>query len=213
MDRHNMRQQPTRDLYAYWNELRNERAAPERVDFDPVAIRGLLGTTFMLEVDAAATYPVRVSSTSINNLFDRELRGNSFVDLFAAHERGQVTRLCATISDDTVAVVAGLQGGPDGETPASLEMLLLPLRHRGKTHARIVGAIVAAASPAWLGLVAIAHLSLCSMRIVIPDASASRDPQRAQVIRRDSRMQFPGDHLFAAPLVRRGHLSLYQGGK
>lgn len=206
-----MRQKPTRDLYAYWNGLRGERAAPERAEVDPAALGSMLGDTFMLEVDAARRYPMRISATWLNRLFDCQLRGRSFIDLCRAQERVQMARLCATVSDDTVAIVAGLTAAPAGEAPVSLEMLLLPLRHRGKTHARIIGTIVPAGVASWEGLVPVAHVALVSMRIV--DARGAGRLGREPSGHGERRLLSLASLADCAPVARRGHLSLYQGGK
>lgn len=206
-----MRQKATRDLYDYWNDLRGERAAPERAEVDPAALGPMLGDIFMLEIDQARRYPVRISATRLNRLFDCQLRGRSFIDLWRVQERAQMARLCATVSDDTVAVVAGLTAAPDGEAPVHLEMLLLPLRHRGKTHARILGTMVPAGTVSWQGLVPVAQLSLASMRIV--DARSAGRPMPGPATHGERRLLSMASLAGCAPVARRGHLSLYQGGK
>jgi hypothetical protein len=47
-------------------------------------------------------------------------------------------------------------------------MILLPLRHRGKTHARIMGALSPAAIPAWIGLKPVTQLRTVTHRVIWP---------------------------------------------
>ena len=60
-----MKAAATKELFGYWNRLRGARAAPERSDVDPVAIRGALGDVFILEVDATYGFPFRLSGSRI----------------------------------------------------------------------------------------------------------------------------------------------------
>jgi hypothetical protein len=63
-------------------------------------------------------------------------------------------------------VVAGLTAAPREGRPANLEMLLLPLRHHGKTHARVLGALTPVVTPAWLGLRQATCLRVVAMRYI-----------------------------------------------
>lgn len=204
-----MRHQATRDLHAFWDSVRGERAAPERTDIDPVAIRSLLGDTFMLDADPVRHYPFCLAGERINGLFNRGMKHSSFTGLWPDQERQQIAGLCASVCDDTVPVVAGLCAAPEGHEPLALEMLLLPLRHRGKTHARILGVISALTRPAWYGLLPVPHLSLLSLR-VLPQTAGRRRPTGglASFARRS------GDAASSAtPVQRRAHLTVYQGGR
>ena len=201
-----MRQSATRHLHAYWSGLCGQRATPERADVDPAAIRSILPETFMLEVDAAASYPVLLAGTRCNALFGKSLRGLGFVDLFAAGDRIQIAGICAAVCDGAVPIVAGLRGGPRHVALVDLELLLLPLRHHGKTHSRILGIVAPASSPAWLGLVPMPELNLVSMRIVTGDAKVRRPLASGS----ESQTR-AGDQ--PAREARRAHLSLIQGGR
>lgn len=192
-----MRQSATRELFAYWTALRGERAAPERADVDPAAIRAILPDTFMLEVDGAGLFPFLLSGARANALFGVSLREKSFVDLFEPADRRQVARMCAGVSDEMAPIVAGARGAARGTAPVDVELLLLPLRHRGKTHARLLGSFAPAHFPTWLGLSPMESLTMISMRMIAPQQS----PRRAQ----------EGEP--AEPRVnRRAHLSVIEGG-
>ena len=169
-----MRQSATRELHSYWSGLRGERAAPERADVDPVAFRGVLPDTFMLEVDDARRFPVVLAGSRCNAIFGTGLKGSSFVDLFDAEDRCQIAGICSNVCDDAAPAVAGLKAAAVGGQALDLEMLLLPLRHRGKTHSRILGSFAPAGFPHWLGLVPVARLSLVSMRMILPAETRRR---------------------------------------
>ena len=161
-----MKQGATRDLFAYWNELRGERTAPERGDIDPAAIRNVLADTFMLDVDLSAGFPFRLAGTRVNGLFDAEQKGNPFVSLWRQEERRNIAAVLLTVADGACPVVAGATAAPNGQAECDFELLFLPLRHHGKTHSRILGLVRASTRPDWLGLLPIGPLALRSLRIV-----------------------------------------------
>lgn len=176
-----MKQSVTRKLFSYWNDLRGERMAPERDAIDPAAIKHLLLDTFILEVDPARELPVRVAGARVTSLFMRELKGESFTSLYRDRDRECVSALVESVLDDPIPAVAGVSAAPRGREPIDLELLLLPLRHHGKTHARLLGSLTPASYPAWLGLIEIESLRLTSLRIIRPDAleRMTREPQVA----------------------------------
>src|SRR5882724_4487529 len=73
-----MKHSSTRELYNYWNLRRGSRAAPERSDIEPGAIRRVLADTFMLSFDPQGGHPFRIAGTRVCALFGRELKGNAF---------------------------------------------------------------------------------------------------------------------------------------
>jgi hypothetical protein len=156
----------TRDLHAYWNALRGARSAPERREIDPSAIRGVLADTFILEVDRRGRYPIRISGARTNCLFARELRGDAFVDLWRPNDRSEITAMLGSVAEQASAIVAGVSSNRNSAQPLELELLLLPLRHHGKTHARILGALFPVSLPSWIGLIPAGALNLLSLRVL-----------------------------------------------
>ena len=170
----------TRELFAYWSRLRGSRSAPERRDLDPAAIRGILRDTFILEVDsemAVPAYPIRLSGTRLNALFLQELKGCPLRAMWRPQERAALLELLATVSDERSPVVVGLRTGPEGHRPIDLELLLLPLRHHGRTHARILGSIAPIEVPSWLGLLPVQPFSITSHRLIGADDVAAASPE------------------------------------
>ena len=156
----------SQELYSYWNLLRGARRAPERSQIDPGAIRGVLADTFILEIDAPRRYPLRISGARTNALFLRELRGAAFLDLWQEADQREIAAVLSIVAGEAVAVVAGVSAAPEGLRPVELELLLLPLRHRGDTHSRVLGACSPAFLPSWIGLIAAAPMRLASLRVL-----------------------------------------------
>lgn len=182
-----MKHPTSQHLYTYWDLLRGGRAAPERSDIDPAAIRSVLADTLMIDVEPGAglgsNYPIRLSGTRVNALFGADLKGRNFPSLWRLGDSRDVAALVSDVLDGTRPLVAGIVAGPPGEPSINLELVLLPLRHKGKTHARVLAALSPVAVPSWLGLVPVAPLALHSYRVIDPQAPRSvfapRDPQPA----------------------------------
>ena len=186
----------SQQLYTYWRELKAARTAPERNDVDPSAIRGVLADTLILEFDPAAGYPVRIVGSRTNALFMRELRGEAFLDIWRAADRSETADILAAVADEAQPYLLGASGGPPGMDKVDVEILLLPLRHRGATHSRVLGSCAPRQSPRWLGLSPIGPIALTSLR-----ALGRSDFEN------NSRPSLP-----AAPapdFQRRGHLFVY----
>lgn len=167
-----MKHADTRALYAYWNQLRAGRAAPDRSDLDPGAIRALLGDVFLLEFSGAERHLVRLAGTRICALLGRELKGRAFAEPFAAEEWNELYALLDGVSATVAPAVAGLAGETADGRRLDLEMLLLPLRHRGRTHTRLLGSLVPAEWPYWAGTTPLGRLRLVSIRYLDAEAAA-----------------------------------------
>jgi len=162
-----MKHPSIRDLLEYWNERRGRRAAPERDDIEPEAIRGLLADTFILSIDPLHGHPFRLAGTRVCALLGREIKGQAFLDLFSPATRSEIRQLFAIIADETVGVAGGARELiAEAREAAWLEFALLPLRHYGRTDTRVLGALAANEPPNWLGTRALRHLELGTYRFV-----------------------------------------------
>lgn len=161
-----MKHPSARALYAYWDRLRKGRAAPERAEIDPGAIGRLLGDIFLLENSENPRHAVRLAGTRLCALIGHEMRGRGFGAFFAAEDRATLFGLMEAVADGQVPAVASLIGETDDARSLELEMLLLPLRHRGRTHARMLGAIMPLDVPYWTGTSPLARLRIKTLRMV-----------------------------------------------
>ena len=168
----------SQELYAYWTKLRGSRRAPERNEVDPGAIRGVLADTFILEVDPALGYPMRIAGSRTSSFFQRELRGAPFLDLWRGTDCMEILDIVASVADDSAPILAGVSARPHGMPAVEFELLMLPLRHHGDTHARILGCCTPKASPQWLGLLPVVSMSLLSLRVLDATSAAGALAQR-----------------------------------
>lgn len=189
-----MKHAASRELYAYWEEKRGTRRAPERSEIEPGAIRGVLSDAFILALDRSAGHPVRLAGTRICALFGRELKGKSFLDLWGAGSKPVVASLLSILSDECTGTVAGVTAQNESGDPVDLELLLLPLGSRRPSFARTIGVLAPLKVPPWLGASPIGALTLGGRRHVGAALEKRLLPR------------------FMLPRGRRG-LVVYEGGK
>jgi hypothetical protein len=147
-----MKHPSIRELFNYWDERRGARAAPERAEIEPSAIRSVLADTFILSFEPKIGHPFRVAGTRVCALFGRDIKGEAFLDLFSHDARNEMRDLIAILAQEPVGLVASAsesRAAPRGD-PA-LELLLLPLGYHGRTDARMLGALAPSEPAAWLG--------------------------------------------------------------
>jgi hypothetical protein len=159
-----MKHPSTRTVFAYWDERRGKRPAPERADIDPVAIRHALGDTFMLAADFVDEHRFRLAGTRICALFCREIKGESFTALWGEASRKLVENLLTVMVDEKVGAIAGLTGHTAEGNETELEMVLLPLAHSGHARIRAIGTLTPINSPYWLGEQPLTELTLGALR-------------------------------------------------
>jgi hypothetical protein len=167
----------TTELHDYWLKLRGARSAPERNDVDPGAIRGVLADTFVLDFDDRRGFPFRIAGSRANALFLKELRGLSFADLWREADRKHLGSILHRVAGEERPFLIGAEARPPGLGPVEIEAVLLPLRHHGLTHSRILGGLAALASPYWIGLIGAGPIALTSVRAL----ESPRLPELAQV--------------------------------
>ena len=193
-----MKHRSSQILFGHWNERRANRLVPERGEIDPAGIRAALGDTFILAFNPLTEHPFRLAGTRVCALFGRELKGAAFKDLWS--DAGTpITRLVATAADESVGVVAGVIGESEDGRTVELELLLLPLRHCGQSHLRLIGSLAPMSAPYWLGVTKLVELNLGDHRFV---------GQRTQ----------PRQKVVALPAAAggsrmRGGLVVYEGGR
>ena len=167
-----MKQVSSRELFGYWTARRGTRAAPERGEIEPGAIRRALGDVFILEFDRRAGHPFRLAGTRVCALFGRELKNEAFLDLWDDETRAPLAQLLASVADEATGVVAAAKGRTGEGWSQDLELVLLPLAHRGSTHARMIGALAPLAAPVWLGSSHLGSLTLGNVRHLHPRLEA-----------------------------------------
>jgi hypothetical protein len=188
-----MKHASSRELHAYWDERRGTRPAPERADIEPGAIRGILSDAFIIALNRGAGYPFRLSGTRVCALFNREMKGSSFLSLWTLASRPVLSSLLAIVADEQIGTVAAVTAQSADGDPLDLELLLLPLDTSRPMFARAIGVLAPLKVPHWLGASPLGGLTLGTRRHVGPAL------ERHFLSR------------FMRPKTRRG-LRIYEGG-
>lgn len=175
-----MRLPVTRDLHDYWDRLRGERAAPDRADIDPVAIRHILADTFIIEVDADRRFPLRLCGARVNALWLGEQKGALFLDWWRTRRRRDVAEAIRRVIDKETPLVAHARAEAGTGEPAEFELLLLPLRHFGARRSRVLGSLAPTQQPDWLGFSPIGPLDFVASRILSEKATTASDDDWAR---------------------------------
>jgi len=184
-----MRHPSTKAVFDYWNTQRGTRAAPERADIDPIAIRHALGDTIMLAADFVDQLRFRLAGTRVCALFCRELKGEAFGALWTESSRDLIEELLGIVTSEQVGAVAGLRGyAADGDI-VELELLLLPLAHSGHARIRAVGVLAPTRPPYWLGEKPVAELELTTLRHIGQEATIEGAPEFARQAPKGGRLR------------------------
>jgi hypothetical protein len=165
------------ELYAYWNAIRAGRTAPERNDVEPGAIRGILADTFILDFDIQNGFPFRIAGSRANALFLVELRGLSFLRLWREADREEVVSIIYRVANEARPYCLGAEAQPPGLNRLDIETTVLPLRHQGSTHSRLLGSIAAKSAPHWFGLIGAGPMTLTSPRALGQAETTGRGPE------------------------------------
>jgi len=189
-----MKHASSRELHAYWEQKRGTRSAPERADIEPREIRGVLSDTFIIALNRSGGYPIRLAGTRVCALFNREIKGESFLSPWALASRPLISSLLTILADECIGTVAAVSTqNADGE-PLDLELLLLPLDATRPLFARAIGVLAPLKVPPWLGTCPVGGLTLGGRRHIGAALERHFLPR------------------FMQPRSRRG-LTIYEGGR
>ena len=219
-----MQKASTKALFDYWNALRGSRSAPDRRDIDPTRIRTALANTFILEHADANDFDFRLAGSHLCTAYSRELKGRSFSRLWHDRDRDAIDTLVRAVTEDHAVALVTFQGTTAVHTRLSVETILLPLRHNGSTHDRILGAMTALDEPYWFGVQPVLEQRITGLRLIWPDDVALSD------IGRDVASAVPAEELafatanahvpspmsatvFGRSARRYAHLAVIDGGR
>ena len=91
-ERSRMKHATTREVFAYWDNCRGDRLAPERSDIEPGAIRASCATHSCSTFDHEAGHPFRLAGTRLCALMGCELKGETFRWLCGTRRRSRTMR-------------------------------------------------------------------------------------------------------------------------
>jgi hypothetical protein len=134
-----MKHPSTCEFFAYWNSQRGDARAPDRGDFDPEAVRELLGDIFVLAYEHEIGFPFRVAGTRVCALLGCDVKDRSFSALFAPKSRGEIEDIVTYVAEEMLPAVAGVTATAEDGSRRHLELLLLPFNHRAHAPISLTG--------------------------------------------------------------------------
>lgn len=164
-----MQQPTTRQLFAYWDKVRNGRIAPRRFEIEPAKIAALLPETFIAECTGLLGFRFRLAGTKICEHFGRELRGTDFLSLWNAADRDAIASLARNVFTDAAVGYGMFRAFSQTDRQADFEIVLMPLIHTGRTINRLLGAITAIEPPFWLGAEPLARQEIVELHLHWPE--------------------------------------------
>ncbi len=204
-----MKQQQTRDLFVYWQELFAEFGIPERSQIEPAAIRRFLGDTFILERNAEKELAYRLAGTRLCAAFATELKGAKFITPWQSDEKRTVSNVLDSVGKDDIVAVFGCVARSEKGRTVSMETLVLPLLHNKKKHQRLLGITTPLTRPYWLGVDPIISRSVTSLRIIDPEQSMDHFKSRFSTKSKEA----PIAAIRNLDGKRVRHLTVMEGGK
>lgn len=146
-----MKHTTTQGLYQYWNTVRGSRLAPRRFEIEPSQITPFLAETMILEQPLSRDCRVRLAGTRVTEMLGRNLRGQTFYDLWSHDDRRILADNMRTIVAHGGVGLFGVAGTLRDDIPAAeFEMLLLPLTHLGDRVERVLGSLSIVRPTAWI---------------------------------------------------------------
>ena len=159
----------TADLYAYWNRIRGPHAAPTRADINPGDIPHILADAFMIDLDPANDFPLRLCGARLDALWLKSLKGTSFLDFWQTDARRAIAAALLTVADAAAPMTGAALARAPGYCDIDIELLLLPVRKTNSSPARVFGALTPSSQPGWCGQVRAAPLELTSLGMLAPE--------------------------------------------
>lgn len=175
-----MRLRSSQILYAYWNDVRADRLAPQRFEIEPSSMAAILSETAILELEPNQGCRFRLAGTRISELFGRELRGVDLVGMWSAEDQAMVKGALTTLAGQGGCIVLSFTGMNEDRRTVALEGLLLPLVHHDGEIRRVLATFGAVEAPAWLAARPIVSIKLDHIEVVWPEGRPHAVLHKAQ---------------------------------
>jgi hypothetical protein len=156
-------------LVGYWSRLRRGRAVPEQTDIDPRAIKRMLSSVFILDVENPARPIYRLAGTGLCERFGFELKGTGFL----AHWEAQSSAALASLLRQALTLRQPVCLSSIGATAdcgmVELETVLCPVSFNGEEPTRFIGMIQVLSDQTQLAGKPIAFQRLAASQLIRED--------------------------------------------
>lgn len=128
-------------LVGYWSRLRQGRTVPDQTDIDPRAIKRMLSSVFILDVENPARPIYRLAGTALCERFGFELRGTGFLAHWEAQSTVALTSLLRQSLKLHQPVCLSSIGASADAGMVELETVLAPVSFNSGEPNRFIGMI------------------------------------------------------------------------
>ncbi len=128
-------------LVGYWSRLRKGRAVPDQTDIDPRAIKRMLASVFILDVENPARPIYRLAGTGLCERFGFELKGTGFLAHWEAQSSLALSSLLRQALQLRQPVCLSSIGATSDCGMVELETVLAPISLGGEEPTRFIGMI------------------------------------------------------------------------
>ncbi len=128
-------------LVGYWSRQRQGRAVPDQTDIDPRAIKRMLSSVFILDVENPSRPIYRLAGTALCERFGFELRGTGFLAHWEAQSSIALTSLLRQSLKLRQPVCLSSIGASADAGMVELETVLAPVSFNGGEPNRFIGMI------------------------------------------------------------------------
>lgn len=118
-----------RVLAEAWLDFAGDRLAPARTDIDPARLVEVLPNIVILEYRPPSEILFRLAGTDFFTTFDREVTGESYLDVIETDQRDATRRRLYSLVEYPCGLIAILGRRADDEDRMKLESFGLPVRN------------------------------------------------------------------------------------
>jgi hypothetical protein len=160
-------------LVGYWSRLRKGRAVPDQTDIDPRAIKRMLSSVFILDVENPARPIYRLAGTGLCERFGFELKGTGFLSHWEPQSALALASLLRQALKLRQPVCLSSIGATADSGMVELETVLAPISFNGEEPTRFIGMIQILGDQSFLSGKPIAFQRLAASQLIHEDEPLS----------------------------------------
>ena len=156
-------------LVGYWSRLRKGRDVPDQTDIDPRAIKRMLSSVFILDVENPSRPIYRLAGTALCERFGFELKGTGFLAHWEAQSSVALASLLRQALKLRQPVCLSSIGATSDCGMVELETILAPVSFNGSEPTRFIGMIQVLSDQTMLAGKPIAFQRLAASQLIRED--------------------------------------------
>lgn len=169
-----------RQLFSYWEQLRAERACPNREEFEFAPVKNEMPDMIVIDRDFLRnSFRFRLAGSRACALFNRNLTGSDVLSGWDRFETDTITRHLNTVLNQKQPAVIRMRLTTDLGQVVAAELIALPVFMRGSDRMQIIGGLFPFRAAQSLGHHAIVGRELVSARVIWTEHVADTSERHA----------------------------------